>query len=67
MPKTQAEKLAEWRAARRRKALRPQLEDKALRPEVQDKAWTMKMSPEDYLERYPEGPNADLARKVLGQ
>ena len=28
--------------------------------------WTLKTSPEDYLDKYPDGPNADLARQVLG-
>lgn len=28
--------------------------------------WTLSMSPEEYLERYPDGPNAELAHEVLG-
>lgn len=27
--------------------------------------WTIKTSPKEYLEKYPDGPNADLARQVL--
>lgn len=27
--------------------------------------WTKKISPEEYLEKYPNGPAAELARKVL--
>jgi hypothetical protein len=27
--------------------------------------WTKKISPTEYLEKYPSGPAADLARKVL--
>lgn len=29
--------------------------------------WPLKIRPEAYLERYPDGPNADLARKVLSE
>lgn len=25
--------------------------------------WTLKTRPEDYLEQYPDGPNAELARR----
>lgn len=28
--------------------------------------WTNKVSPADYLKRYPDGPKADLARSILG-
>jgi len=28
--------------------------------------WPLKMDPESYLELYPEGPNASLAREILG-
>lgn len=28
--------------------------------------WTGKMSPENYIKRFPEGPKADLAKRVLG-
>ena len=31
-----------------------------------DSRWKLKTSPEDYLERHPDGPNAALAREVLG-
>lgn len=27
--------------------------------------WTLKTSPEEYLEKHPDGPNAELARSVL--
>lgn len=29
--------------------------------------WTLKTSPEEYLERFPDGPNAELARQVLDE
>lgn len=29
--------------------------------------WTLKTSPEDYLSRYPDGPKADLAKRVISQ
>jgi hypothetical protein len=28
--------------------------------------WTLKLTPSEYLERYPNGPNADAARRLLG-
>ena len=28
--------------------------------------WTLATPPEIYLERFPDGPNAELARRVLG-
>lgn len=31
-----------------------------------DPRWDLKSSPEDYLEQYPDGPNAALAREILG-
>lgn len=55
---------------RQRKARRPVTEDKALRPDYEDKElekWTLKVSPEEYLEKWPNGPNADLARRILGR
>lgn len=27
--------------------------------------WTLKSTPAEYLERYPDGPHADLARQIL--
>lgn len=34
-------------------------------PETPEKpVWGLKMSPDEYLERYPEGKNAELARKI---
>lgn len=27
--------------------------------------WKKKLSPQEYLEKYPEGPQAELARKIL--
>jgi hypothetical protein len=38
------------------------VEDKE--PEVEE--WNLKTSPEDYLKRSPDGPNAELARRILG-
>lgn len=29
------------------------------------KQWTLKVSPEDYLKRHPDGPQAEFARKLL--
>lgn len=29
--------------------------------------WTLKVPPEDYLKRFPKGPQAALARKVLSE
>ncbi len=29
--------------------------------------WELKIPPDKYLERYPNGPNAELARQVLQQ
>lgn len=51
-------------------------EKKAAKPEdkmvaaPEDKAeeaeeWDLKTSPEDYLERFPDGPNAELARRLV--
>lgn len=30
-----------------------------------EEEWTLKTSPEDYLERYPDGPQSDLAARIL--
>jgi hypothetical protein len=35
------------------------------RPDGAPQAWTLAISPEEYLARYPDGPNAELARAVL--
>jgi hypothetical protein len=59
------EKRAERKARREGKAASGPTENKAVIPVVEDK-WTLAISPEVYLERYPEGPNADLARSVIG-
>lgn len=49
-------------------------EDKAADEEGEDverqdpsdsRQWTLKMSPEDYLARFPDGPNAELARQYV--
>ena len=37
----------------------------ALQDDEEQRVWGLKMEPERYLELYPDGPNADLARKVL--
>lgn len=29
--------------------------------------WTLATAPEKYLEKWPEGPKAELAKKILGQ
>lgn len=29
--------------------------------------WTLKTPPEEYLEKHPDGPNAELARRVLAE
>lgn len=48
------------------KDLRPLVDSGAARwGDDEGGAWTLSMSPEDYLERYPDGPNADLAREAL--
>lgn len=39
-------------------------ENKAAEPDEAEE-WTLKMSPEDYLERHPDGPNAELAFEIL--
>jgi hypothetical protein len=31
------------------------------------KAWPHKITPEQYLNRFPDGPDADLARSIRGQ
>lgn len=36
-------------------------------PEENAAVWHLKTSPADYLEQYPDGPNAELARRVLEQ
>lgn len=28
--------------------------------------WELKMPPDEYLERYPDGKHADLAREIVG-
>jgi hypothetical protein len=70
---TEAEGRVTWGAAPATKAA-PKAEDKqAARPEdkgasVDEDAvpeWPLETDPETYLERYPDGPNADLARQIL--
>lgn len=39
-------------------------EDKEPDEEVEE--WTLATSPEAYLERYPDGPKAELARRIIG-
>lgn len=34
-------------------------------PPTPTDSWPLKMTPEVYLERYPSGPNAELARSVI--
>lgn len=34
-------------------------------PDDVEEEWTLKTSPEDYLERHPDGPNAELAARIL--
>jgi len=45
-------------------------EDKMRGPE-EDKAaggkWELKLSPEEYLKRHPDGPNAGLARELVDE
>lgn len=54
------------REAERKARLAPDA-NKAVTPAEENKApaWHLKSTPEEYLDRYPEGPNADLARKVI--
>lgn len=37
----------------------------ATAPEAEERNWDLKLSPEEYLERYPDGPNSDLAREII--
>jgi hypothetical protein len=32
-----------------------------------DEEWPLQKGPEEYLDRYPDGPKADLARRILGR
>lgn len=34
-------------------------------PENKAEGWTLKLGPAEYLERYPDGKHADLARRIL--
>jgi hypothetical protein len=76
---TEAEGRITWGAAPATKAA-PKPEDKqAAKPEDKGASvdevgrpdeddlpdWPLEMDPETYLERYPDGPNADLARQIL--
>lgn len=38
----------------------------AAKPDL-DKPWTLQISPEEYLKKWPDGPNSDHARAVLAQ
>lgn len=29
--------------------------------------WTLKMTPKEYLKRFPDGPNADIAKQLIGE
>lgn len=46
------------------KALVHELENKADERDIEDK-WHLKVDPEAYLARSPDGPNAELARRIL--
>lgn len=46
-------------------AKQQQLQREAEKRAQQDEGWTLRVSPEDYLARYPEGKHADLARRLL--
>lgn len=39
--------------------------ERADAPAAPAEEWTFKLSPEQYLERFPEGPASDLARSLL--
>lgn len=43
-------------------------EDKEAKPAADSKGeeWTLQLSPAEYLERYPDGPNSELARRLVG-
>lgn len=50
----------------------PKPEDKAAEGQEEadegpEEEWGLQTSPEDYLEKYPDGPNAELARQILGR
>lgn len=44
--------------------MQPAHENKMVKPEA-NKAWKLKVTPKEYLERHPKGPNAALARKLV--
>ena len=47
-------------------AIPPPEEPAAPAPADEELVWTLKTKPEQYLKRNPNGPNAELARKILG-
>lgn len=47
--------------------LKPLVDTGAARWAGGEPTWTLATPPAEYLERYPDGPNAALARRVLGQ
>lgn len=39
--------------------------ERAVAPPMEADRWPLKMEPEEYLERYPEGKHAEQARRVV--